>query len=99
MDVAISKAFGEGSEFAGRPVSDIMTPSVVQVRPDNTVAEAVELFRRHRVHRLVVVHEGRLVGMLTPLDLLDVALVKTRPRLSLEEAARADHDPNPTPGT
>ena len=99
VDVAIAKAVQEDSELARRPVSDIMTPSVVQVRPDTPVAEAVELFRRHRIQRLVVVHEERLVGVISPLDLLDVALVQTRPRFSLEEAARADHDPNPNPGT
>ncbi len=49
----------------------IMSKGVISVGPDDPVGKAVELFRRHKIHRLVVVDDQeRPVGMLTPFDLV-----------------------------
>jgi CBS domain-containing membrane protein len=58
-------------------VRDFMTPNVVTVRPDDTIARAYELMLDNRFRHLVVVDgEGDLVGLLTHRDLLRYALIE-----------------------
>ena len=51
--------------------SDMMTPDPVTIEPDATVAEAARTIARKRHNRLPVVEHGRLVGVVTRLDVLD----------------------------
>lgn len=55
---------------AGRRVREVMSRPVVTVAPAASVWEATELMLAERVGHLPVVHEGRLVGMLSRLDLV-----------------------------
>ncbi len=58
-------------------VRDLMTPNVVTVRPDDSVAMAYELMLDHRFRHLVVLdHDGDLVGLLTHRDLLRHSLIE-----------------------
>lgn len=58
-------------------VRDLMTPNVVAVRPDDSIATAYELMLDNRFRHLVVVDkEGDLVGLLTHRDLLRYALIE-----------------------
>lgn len=58
-------------------VRDFMTPNVVTVRPDDTIARAHELMLDNRFRHLVVVDaDGDLVGLLTHRDLLRYALIE-----------------------
>ena len=58
-------------------VRDLMTPNVVTVRPDDTIAKAHELMLDNRFRHLVVVDgDGDLVGLLTHRDLLRYALIE-----------------------
>lgn len=58
-------------------VRDLMTPEVVTVRPDDTIATAYDLMLDHRFRHLVVVDdEGDLVGLLTHRDLLRHSLIE-----------------------
>ena len=58
-------------------VRDLMTPNVVTVRPDDTIAQAYELMLDNRFRHLVVVdEEGDLAGLLTHRDLLRYALIE-----------------------
>ncbi len=50
---------------------DLMTEDPVTVAPDATVAEAARLIASKRHNRLPVVEHGRLVGVVTRLDVLD----------------------------
>lgn len=54
----------------GRTIADIMTTDVVSVEEDVTLAEAAEILLTRRIRRLPITHEGRLVGLLTRMDLL-----------------------------
>jgi CBS domain-containing protein len=56
----------------GRSVRDLMTPGVVTIAPTATVREAANLMRGHRAGSLPVVDEGRLVGIVTVWDFLDL---------------------------
>lgn len=58
-------------------VRDFMTPNVVTVRADDTVAKAYDLMLDNRFRHLIVVDgEGDLVGLLTHRDLLRHALIE-----------------------
>ena len=58
-------------------VRDLMTPNVVTVRPDDSIATAYELMLDHRFRHLIVIDEdGDLVGLLTHRDLLRNSLIE-----------------------
>jgi len=54
----------------GRKVREVMTQPAICVAPDTPLAVVVRLMERHRVKRLPVVENGRLVGLVTRADLL-----------------------------
>ncbi len=54
------------------PISRVMTSPVHTLEPDADVSEAAHLMREHRHHHVVVVHQGRVVGIVSSLDLLRV---------------------------
>jgi CBS domain-containing protein len=58
------------SEFDSVLVKEIMTPVSFTVDPDTSVPELCEFLVRGRIHRAVVVEEGRLVGIVTSADVL-----------------------------
>ena len=55
-----------------RSVASFMTPYAVKARPDMTVKEAANLMRGWTIGCLPVVDKGRLVGIVTVSDLLDL---------------------------
>ncbi len=64
-------------------VRDLMSPDVITVRPDDSVAKAYELMLEHRFRHLVVSDpDGDLVGLLTHRDLLRSSLIE-RSELSM----------------
>jgi CBS domain-containing membrane protein len=65
-------------------VCDLMTPTVITIRPGESIATAYDLMLDHRIRHLVVVDEdGDLVGLLTHRDLLRASLIE-RSELPLE---------------
>jgi CBS domain-containing protein len=52
-------------------VGEIMSPSPVTVRPDQTISECMHLMTHHRVRHLPVVHNGKLEGVLSIGDLVN----------------------------
>ncbi|HCS30703.1 MAG TPA: hypothetical protein DIW21_05095 [Enterococcus sp.] len=46
-------------------VSDFMTKKVVTVTPATPVFDAIDVMKAHNIHRLPVVEEGHLVGLIT----------------------------------
>ena len=60
-------AFKEGEN---RSVRDVMTTEIHSVGPDDPVERAIRLMVEHRIHRIPVVEEGRLVGIGTRGDVL-----------------------------
>jgi CBS domain-containing protein len=60
---------------AGRPVAvrEIMNTTPVTVAPDMTTLEALRLMRSQRLGCLPVVQDGKLVGLVTESDILDVS--------------------------
>ncbi|MBA2226937.1 MAG: CBS domain-containing protein [Thermogemmata sp.] len=53
------------------PVTDIMTPAVISVRPDTSVRSVVEKLLNLHVHHLFVVDAtGVVIGVISPIDVL-----------------------------
>lgn len=61
-------------KFDEDQLSLIMKKGCITITPDTTVEEAAAIFSEKRIHRLPVVEDGKLVGIVTPTDLL--AIVK-----------------------
>ena len=59
----------------GQKAADVMTSQLTTVGPDAEVGEIAELMERHRIKRVPVVEDGRLVGIVARGDLLRI-LVK-----------------------
>ena len=52
------------------PVEEVMTSPVQTVNEFDLTDEVMELFRKHRIHHLPVVREEKLLGMITPSDVI-----------------------------
>ena len=63
---------GDGST---RSVREIMRADVVTVSPDTSSLQALDLMRRNKIGCLPVVEDGRLVGVLTEHDFMELASV------------------------
>ena len=51
--------------------ADLMTPDPLTISPDAPVEEAAKMIARHKHNRLPVVEDGRLVGVVTRIGVLD----------------------------
>lgn len=51
-------------------VEEIMTPAVFDVSPDTPLPDLAAFLLRGRIHRAVVVEDGRLAGIVTAFDVL-----------------------------
>src|SRR5215510_82964 len=57
-------------QSSGQKVAEIMTPEPKTITPETSLDEVVRLMERHRVKRLPVVEDGKLVGIVSRADLL-----------------------------
>lgn len=57
-------------------VEDVMTREVVTATPDTDLAAVADLLEGSGIKRLPIVEDGRLVGLITRLDLVQAALMK-----------------------
>lgn len=68
-DIA-TRVCAAGSDAAVTEVRTVMTTGVIAVQPDDTVAKAASLMRRHHVTRIVVLSRGRRpLGILSLSDI------------------------------
>ncbi len=59
-------------------LSLLMKKDIITVGPDIDIKEVAKIFVGKRIHRLPVVEDGKLIGLVTPTDLLDeVKALKT----------------------
>ncbi|MFH1422250.1 MAG: CBS domain-containing protein [Planctomycetota bacterium] len=63
-------------------VEEIMTRNVVTITPEESVSTAAEIFCNSDFHRLPVVEDGKLVGILSSIDVLKALIrgSKTNPK-------------------
>jgi CBS domain-containing protein len=60
----------EWDMLAEHTVAEAMSRRVVTVGPDTTAAAAARLMTRLQIHRLLVVDQGKLCGVLSAMDLV-----------------------------
>ena len=51
-------------------VKDYMSTNVITVTPETTVMKALDLMKEHDIHRLPVVEDGNVVGIIRIHDLI-----------------------------
>ena len=66
----VEKIVGKNSPMKDVKINDIMTDSVVTVKPDSTIREAVELMIKRDIQGLVVYDDKKVKGILTATDVL-----------------------------
>jgi CBS domain-containing protein len=76
----------EYAHASGRKVGEIMTPDPCTVSADDSLEDLVELMQRRRIKRLPVIHDGRMVGIVSRANLM----------LALASLAR-EAPPSPSP--
>jgi CBS domain-containing protein len=74
---AVAQAIGQRMEQLC--VRDVMIRDVITVAPDMPVVEAAKLMMERRVHRLPVVENGKLVGIVTSFDFARIVAEHSAP--------------------
>jgi CBS domain-containing protein len=77
---------------SGRKVAEVMTPTPHTVGEDDTLEAVVKLMERHRIKRLPVVRDGRMVGIISRANLLHAlaSLAHDNPPAATGDAAIRD---------
>jgi len=78
-----------GRRLARLRARDLMIRDVVTVSPDDSLAEAAHRMLDRRIHRLPVVEEGRLVGILSAFDFVTLYAERVREESAREESVDA----------
>jgi len=64
----IVKAYAEGGH--DRTAGDVAVKDPVTIEADARLIDAIECMTRHGIGRLIVVKDGKVVGMITKTDIL-----------------------------
>ena len=64
------------NNFDEEQLSLIMKKDIITVSPYASISDVAKIFVERRIHRIPVVDEGKLVGIITPTDLLDEVKAK-----------------------
>lgn len=63
-------------------VKEVMSPNLVVINPNNTVLDLAQLMKERQIHRVPVVKDGRLIGMVTSFDLVRFCSIGGEPEIS-----------------
>ena len=69
-NTGLQRAVVDGRPLDALPVGELATFSLVSIAPDAPLFDALALMIQHQVHRLVVIEDSQIVGLLEQLDLL-----------------------------
>ena len=78
---------GEFLREHSRRVGDLMTREVVSAAPDTPVADIATLLERHRIKRVPVVKDGRIVGIVSRANLIQALATFRRDALEPKPVA------------
>jgi CBS domain-containing protein len=73
--------------FCNRTVGEVMSTPAVTIGPDLPIEEVVRLMNRHRIKRLPVIEDGKLIGIIARADILN-AVARGAIRHAAENAKR-----------
>lgn len=68
----ILKAIASEKDANVTYAADIMTRNVMTIEPDKDLEEAVDIMIKHKIKKLPVVSDGKLVGLITTSDIVTV---------------------------
>ncbi len=68
----ILKAIAEGKDPEETKVSEIMSKNVITIDPDKTIEDSVSLMLEHKIKKLPVVENKKLVGIITASDIISI---------------------------
>jgi len=71
----ILKAIGDGKDPDKTLVQDIMSKDVITIQADEDVSKAVEIMVQHKIKRLPVLMNEKLVGIIT---VSDIAIIEPK---------------------
>ena len=54
------------------PLADVMSIPLITSKPDDTVWDAAEIMKKNKIHKVPVEDDGKLVGILTASDLVNL---------------------------
>jgi signal-transduction protein with cAMP-binding, CBS, and nucleotidyltransferase domain len=69
----VTRVIAKGLDPEKTTVREIMSQPLITVTPDTDLSEAMRMMSRLKIRRLVVINNGKLVGMVTETDILSVA--------------------------
>jgi CBS domain-containing protein len=64
------KLHGSMEDISKKKISEVMHRDVRKVGPDDSIEEAASIMTRHKINRLPVVVDGKLVGIVTRGDII-----------------------------
>jgi CBS domain-containing protein len=68
----ILKAIASGKDVETTLVEEVMSKPVITIEPDKSVEDAVNIMLEHKIKKLPVVEEGKLVGIITASDIITI---------------------------
>jgi CBS-domain-containing membrane protein len=74
----------------GREVADVMTREVISAEPDTPVADIATLLERHRIKRVPIVQNGKIVGIVSRANLIQALAVSRNKALEPQTVADAE---------
>lgn len=84
-----SKLAGEFAKSHGHRVDEVMTVGAVTAAEDTPLGEIATLLERHRIKRIPIVRDGKLVGIVSRSNLIQ-ALASSQPQIDV--GATSDRD-------
>jgi CBS-domain-containing membrane protein len=89
---ALSTNRGLADEFVrshSRKVSDVMTRDVVTARPDTSLDQIATMLETHRIKRVPIVSDGKIVGIVSRANLVQALASLTEKRIPATAASDA----------
>jgi CBS-domain-containing membrane protein len=74
----------------GRKVADVMTREVISAEPDTPVTDIATLLERHRIKRVPIVQNGKIVGIVSRANLIQALAVCRNKSLEPQTVADAE---------
>jgi CBS domain-containing protein len=63
-------------------VREVMSHNLVVINPSNTILELAQLMKERRIHRVPVIKDDRLIGMVTSFDLVRYCSIGGEPEIN-----------------
>ncbi len=74
----------------GRKVADVMTREVISAEPDTPIADIASLLERHRIKRVPIIQDGKIVGIVSRANLIQALAVCRNKSLEPQTVADAE---------